>query len=108
MTIIQYLKKHLMIDTPLILQSSLGAKEKGNELLIEICGKTGSSDYLAQRPAEKYLDREIFSRAGIKLDFFTPPTHVYPQLWGEFIHNLSAFDLLFNCGPKSHEILCSK
>jgi hypothetical protein len=108
MTIIQYLKKRLMIDTSLILQSSLGVKEKGNELLIEICRKIGSSDYLAQRPAEKYLDREMFSRAGIKLKFFTPPIHVYPQLWGEFIHNLSAFDLLFNCGPKSHEILCSK
>ena len=106
MTAIQYLKKHLMIDTSLILQSSLGVKGKGNELLIEICRKIGSSDYLAQRCAEKYLNRELFSREGIALHFFTPPTPVYPQLWGEFIHHLSAFDLLFNCGPKSHDILC--
>ncbi len=106
MSIIQYLKKHLMIDTPLILLSGLGIKGKGNELLIEICRKIGSSDYLAQRCAEKYFDQESFSGAGIKLNFFTPPTPIYPQLWGEFIHNLSAFDLLFNCGPKSHEILC--
>lgn len=106
MTAIQYLKKHLMIDTPLILQSSLGVKGKGNELLIEICRKMGSSDYLAQRCAEKYLDLELFSREGIALRFFTPPTTVYPQLWGEFIHHLSAFDLLLNCGPKSHDILC--
>ena len=105
MGIIQYLKKHLMIDTPLVLLSSLGIKGKGNELLIEICREIGSSDYLAQRSAEKYLDQELFSDAGIKLHFLTPPSPVYPQLWGEFIHNLSAFDLLFNCGPKSHETL---
>ena len=105
MSIIQYLKRHLMIDTPLILLSGLGIKGRGNELLIEICRKIGSSDYLAQRSAEKHLDQELFSNAWIDLHFFTPPSPVYPQLWGEFIHNLSAFDLVFNCGPKSREIL---
>ena len=105
MSIIQYLKKCLMIDTSLVSLSDLGIKGKGNELLIEICKKMGSADYLAQVCAKKYLDHRLFSRAGIKLHFFTPPSPVYPQLWGEFIHNLSAFDLLFNCGPKGHEIL---
>ena len=105
MSIIRYLNKHLMIDTPLILLSDLGIKGNGNELLIEICKKMGSADYLAQACAKKYLDQELFSRAGIALHFFTPPSPVYPQLWGEFIHNLSALDLLFNCGPKAHEIL---
>ena len=97
-----------MISTPLVLQSDLGTKGKGNELLVAICMKTGASDYLAQRSAEKYLDKDLFSRAGITLHFFTPPSPVYPQLWGEFIHNLSALDLLFNCGQKSHEILFSE
>ena len=32
---------------------------------------------------------------------------VYPQLWGEFIYNLSTLDLLLNCGPKSKEIVSS-
>jgi len=105
MSIIHYLKKHLMIPTPLALQSDLGIKGKGNELLINICRKMGSSHYLAQKSAEKYLDKDLFYRAGITLHFFTPPSPVYPQLWGAFIHNLSAFDLLFNCGPKSHDIL---
>jgi len=27
------------------------------------------------------------------------------SVWGDFIGNLSVFDLLFNCGPKSKEIL---
>jgi len=28
-------------------------------------------------------------------------------LWGDFIANLSAFDLVLNCGPKAHDILVS-
>ena len=43
LTIIHYLKKHLTIDTPLILQSDLGIVAKGNELLIEICRKVQAS-----------------------------------------------------------------
>jgi hypothetical protein len=105
MCIIQHLKKHLMLETPLVLLSTLGIKAKGNELIIELCKKIGSSEYLAQRSAKKYLDEDMFSSAGIRLTFFTPPSPVYPQLWGDFIHNLSSFDLLFNCGPKSSEIL---
>ena len=105
MSIIHYLVKHLTIETPLISLSDLGIREKGNQLLIEICKKLGSSDYLAQKSAEKYLDKGLFSDAKIALHFFTPIAPVYPQLWGEFIPNLSVFDLFFNCGPKSHEIL---
>jgi len=106
--IIRYLKEQLGIDTPLIVQSDLGVSGKGNELLVEICRKVGSSNYLAQAAAKKYLDARLFDEAGIELKFFLPPSPVYPQLWGDFIHDLSAFDLLFNCGPKSHEILCGK
>lgn len=104
--VIQYLKKHLRIETPLILLSSLGIQGKGNELVIEICRKIGSSDYLAQRSAEKYLKKDLFTSSGVQLHFFDPPVPVYPQLWGKFIRNLSTFDLLFNCGPKGHEIIC--
>ena len=106
MCVITYLKKKLMIDTQLVLLSALGVKGKGNELLINICKALKSSDYLAQNNAEKYLNQELFSSSGIKLHFFTQPSPIYPQLWGEFIHNLSAFDILFNCGKKGHEILC--
>ncbi|MCK4487966.1 MAG: WbqC family protein, partial [Desulfobacterales bacterium] len=103
---IQYLKKHLGINTPVILQSDLDVPGKGNELLIEICRKVQASNYLAQAATKKYLDTGLFADACIELNFFKPPSPVYPQLWGNFIHDLSAFDLLFNCGPKSHEILC--
>jgi len=107
MSIIRYLQIHLMIGTPLIMLSDLGINGKGTELLVAICRALGASGYLAQRSAQKYLDPGLFANAGISLHFFDPPAPVYPQLWGEFIRNLSAFDLLFNCGPKSSQILFS-
>ena len=103
---IRYLQEHLSIATPLTLQSDLGICLKGNELLIEICRTLRASVYLAQVSARKYLDSTMFAAAGVQLKFFKSPSPVYPQLWGDFVHDLSAFDLLFNCGPKSHEILC--
>ena len=53
----------------------------------------------------KYLEPDKFRASGIKLDFvrFRPP--VYPQLWGDFRYNLSALDLLLNCGPKGLDII---
>ena len=103
---IRYLKKCLNIDTPLIMLSDLDIKAQGNELLIKICRKIGATVYLAQVSAQKYLDRDLFLKEGIQLRFFVPPSPVYPQLWGDFIHNLSTLDLVFNCGPKAHDVLC--
>jgi hypothetical protein len=68
----------------------------------------GASVYLAQRSTRSYLDAGLFAAAGIELIFFTPPAVVYPQLWGDFIPDLSAFDLLFNCGPKARDVMRGK
>jgi len=105
MVIIRYLVRQLAIETEVKLLSELGIKEKGDRLLIELCKQMGASTYLAQNAAKKYLDADLFRQAGIRLRYFTPPSCVYPQLWGNFLSNLSAYDLLFNCGPKSHDIL---
>ena len=74
-------------------------------MLVEICQKLGASTYVAQVAAAKYLNPILFDQAGIKLQFFKSPTLVYPQLWGAFVSNLSILDLLFNCGPRAHNIL---
>lgn len=108
MFIIKYLFKQLQIKTKIILLSELGIEARGSQLIVEICRKMGADRFLAQTPAKKYLDIELFINAGIKLDIFNLPSLVYPQLWGDFIPNLSIFDLILNCGPKVHDILKSE
>ena len=104
-TIIEHLMSHLGLESKLIMLSDIGIRETGVRLLIEICRHFGASTYLAQKSAAQYLDQSAFQKAGIQLQFFSPPAPVYPQLWGDFIPNLSTFDLLFNCGPKARDIL---
>jgi len=108
LTILRYLMEHLRIDTRIVLLSDLGIEATGSPLLIEVCRKLGAKSFLAQSPAKKYIDADPFRDAGIRLRFFNNPSMVYPQLWGDFIPNLSVFDLILNCGPKAHDILFSK
>ena len=105
--IIRYLMNHLQINTKIVLLSELDIKAKGDKLLVEICRRLEASRFLAQSPAIKYLDADRFTEAGIQLTDVTPPSPVYPQLWGSFIPNLSALDLVLNCGSKAHDIMIS-
>ena len=105
--LIKFLWSALSVKSDLILQSDLGIKNKGTDLLIELCGRL-QADRLAIFPiAEKYIDTAALIKNGIEVVHvnFHPP--VYPQLWGEHIYNLSTLDLLMNCGPKSGEIIVS-
>ena len=103
--IIKYLLNELQIRTEVVLLSELGVEAKGELLPIEICRKIGSTRFLTQDSARKYLDLDLFSQAGIQLAHFKVKSPVYPQLWGDFIPDLSTFDLVFNCGPKARDIL---
>ena len=105
MAFIRYLFRQLKIETEIILLSELGIQAAGNQMLLEICQRLGASVYLAQRAAAKYLDRGPFRQEGVEVQLIKSPACVYPQLWGAFVSNLSTFDLLFNCGPKAHDIL---
>jgi hypothetical protein len=102
---IRYLFRQLKIETEIKLLSELGIQTAGNQMLVEICRRLGASVYLAQRAAAKYLDRGLFQQEGLEVQLIKPPACVYPQLWGAFVSNLSTLDLLFNCGPKAHDVL---
>lgn len=102
--IIRYLLDQLQVETKLILLSELDIEARGDLLHIELCEKLGADCFMAQKGAEKYLNESLFQDKGIELAYFRPSSPIYPQLWGSFIHNLSAFDLLFNCGPKARDV----
>ena len=107
MMIIRYLMLTLDVDTEVRLQSELEIEARGDRLLIEICQRCGASTYLAQSAARKYLNADLFADADIQILYLKPRTDIYPQLWGNFIPDLFALDLLFNCGPKAREIAIS-
>ncbi len=103
--LIRFLWEALSPDKQLLFQSHLGATGKGTNLLINICKSAGADQLTIFPIVDKYIDITMMERNGIEIvhAHFHPP--VYPQLWGDFIYNLSTLDLLMNCGPKSREII---
>jgi len=105
LAVIRRLLSLLGTDTRVVLLSELHIEATGSLRLVELCRRLGATCFIAQGAAKKYLNGNFFQESGIAFKFLHPPSPVYPQLWGEFIGNLSAFDLVFNCGPKAHEVL---
>ena len=104
--IITYITKQLGINTEIVRASELeGVKGNKSDLLISICKAVGADTYLSGAYAAIYMEEKKFKENNLKLIYqkFKHPT--YTQLWGKFIPQMSAIDLLFNEGPKSLEIL---
>lgn len=102
--LITFFRDALSMKTKLIRQSELGIVGRGTDLLIKIGEKIGADRLLTFPMVEKHIDLDAMRKRGIepaRADFHPP---VYPQLWGDFIYNLSTLDLLLNCGPRSVEI----
>ncbi len=80
---------------------------QSSQRLASICRAVGAKRYLSGFGGQKYQDETIFTAYDLELEVYDFTLPVYSQLWGEFIPGLSILDLLFNCGPKSKEILCN-
>lgn len=103
--IIRYLMDQFRVPAKVRLLSDLGIFEREPRLSVDICKHLGAESFLVQRGATVHLDREAFRKAQISVESTRIRPPVYPQLWGDFLPNLSALDLLFNCGPKAHRFL---
>ena len=100
------LLRMLGVDRKIAIASALGHQpEEPSERLAAICESLGADTYLSGAGGRTYLDLEPFNKRGITVVFQAFNHPIYPQLYGDFISNLSLLDLLFNCGPNSLKIL---
>lgn len=102
------LARALGVETKIVFSSTLDAAGHKSELVLNICKAVGASQYYSGRAGGAYLDAESFRRAGVEIivQQFEHPT--YEQLFMKeqgFVPNLSALDLLFNCGAEGLELL---
>jgi hypothetical protein len=63
---------------------------------IHLVRAVGGDAYLSGVGGRDYLDESQFTDIRLMYDEFVPAP--YPQLFGDFIPNLSAIDAVFNCG----------
>jgi hypothetical protein len=103
--IISYLAGALGIGARIVKLSELGISERGEALPGAICRAVGAHRYVSQTACEGRVDVRRLRAQGVAAEFFRPSRPVYPQLWGEFISNLSVWDMLLCCGPKARGLL---
>lgn len=95
------------INTKIKMSSEFNSVGSKTDKLIDILTKAGATSYLSGPAAKGYLEVEKFENAGIGLEYKVYQYGEYPQRFGKFEPNVSALDLLFNCGDDSKNYLKS-
>ena len=73
--------------------------EGRTERLAHLCRQAGGAVYVSGPSARNYVDPVVFDAVNIELEWFGYENYPhYHQLWGEFVHQVTILDLLFNCG----------
>jgi hypothetical protein len=103
-----WLMEMLEIRTPVRFAPEFSPVGKRTAKLLDILTKVGAQSYLSGPSGANYLDVELFRRHGIQLEFKSYDYPPYPQLWGEFVGEVSVLDLLFNTGPEARRYLKSQ
>ncbi len=104
---INSLKSWWKLDTPQLLQSELGlgGQNQGPELLIDLAREVKASEIIFPYLADRHFDPLKFKSAGLRLVFLKYNQVPYPQVWGNFLANLSALDLYLCCGSAARQII---
>lgn len=101
--------EYLNIATEVRLSSEFPKRSGRTEKLIDICVALDVNKYISGPSAKDYIKEETFIRSGIGIEWFDYSGYpTYTQLWGEFEHNVSIIDLLFNCGSNSPKYMKHK
>jgi WbqC-like protein family len=96
--VIRSIAAYLGIGTEFINASELNLSGHKTGLLVDICRAIGASTYLAGAGGKSYQEDAGFEAVGITPVYSSFSQRRYPQLFGEFVLNLSVVDVLMNCG----------
>lgn len=125
MAVIEFVKVQLKLNARMVFSSNLACVEDSgrvedpdslcgaaavgakNEKIINICKKLGADTLYDGESAESFIDKSLFAKEGITVEFQHYNHPVYTQLFQPFMPYMSVIDLLFNCGNASLDILKS-
>lgn len=85
-------------QTKLFRSSDLKIESTREERVLDICSHFGATEYISGMGASVYQKEKDFNARGIKLTYTDYEPITYPQLWGEFIPNMSVVDYIMNVG----------
>lgn len=107
-SLIRRLCDYLDLTTPLIHSSNFDLQGHKTDRLIDLLKKLNATSYLSGPSADAYLDKEVFRRNDIQLEYKSYDFAPYPQLWGDFVGEVTVLDLIANCGPDARQLIRSR
>jgi len=105
--LISFLARKFSIETPCRLSSELKAGGRGSQRIVNICKRLEADELYDSKAAASFLDLSLFEKEKIKISFQNYSHPEYRQVYVPFIPQMSALDLLLNCGQSSREIILS-
>ena len=91
--------QYLEIDTRITCSSDYAQVDGKTERLADLCVQAGATIYISGPAAKDYIAAEVFESVNIDLTWFDYSGYApYPQMWDDFVHEVTILDLLFNCG----------
>ena len=103
MELIELMLRYLGIQTPIVKSSTMKVEGSASELILNLCQEVGAKYYLSGVGGKNYLKQEDFNNAGIEIIYQSlrlPESYkqTFPKI--EFINDLSALDIILNCGDE--------
>jgi hypothetical protein len=108
--LIDFLNDAFGIDTRTVRTTSLGLDQtlQSTEMIIQILRRVRADTYLSGPSGRKYLDLGLFEQEGITVQFQKFEHPRYRQLFGDFVPNMAAIDLLFNEGERAAALVAGR
>lgn len=99
LSFIKAINQILGVNVEIVDSRNFELAEDKTQRLVDICKALHATDYYSGPAAQNYMDEGAFERENIKVHYFDYGGYAeYPQLFGEFAHNVSILDLIFNTG----------
>ena len=93
--------REFAIATHVVRASTLPVSGSKSDLILQLARHLGANHYISGALGRGYLVEDAFRAAGISVEYQDYRAPVYPQLWGDFVPNLSIVDYWMNCGPNA-------
>jgi len=101
----ELIKNEFGIEQEFILQSELGIKGKGTELILKIAKELQAEKIVFPFFAQKHIKSLKIRKESINISFLRYSSNQYPQFWGSFRKKLSALDLLLCLGKSGKKLI---
>ena len=105
---IKEINRMLGINTKISFAQDFLPEGRKEDRILSICKNCGASVYLTGPAGLNYLNSGKFKKEGIEIavaDYSSYPE--YPQRFGQFVHNVSVLDIIFNTGRRAPEYMKS-